>query len=489
MSAIAIPEEEAPKTPVDGVHVLYIVLAVVGFAGIVAWAYELLMGLSATGMRDTISWGMYIFTFAFFIGLSAGGLIMASSAEVFGIKDLKPLSRLGVLSAAACVLVAAIMILPDLGRPARIFYLVLHPNLSSPLSWDILIIGVYFLFSVIDLIMLQRFHNGHGSGLAIRVLAYIGLPTAVLLHSVTAWIFGLQIARPWWNSSLMAPLFVVSAILSGTALVALIALAAHRWGRFELGDATINWLRGFIVVALFIDLFLVGCEYITVLWGNTPGGMASINLVMPGGPFAWTFWVEWGVGGLLPLLLLLIPGLRRLRWALGVAAGLVLVGVLAFRIELIVVGLVNPIVQYAPGNSTGTFIDGQSPFQYIGTYWPTWVEYCIVLGLIALFIAIVTVGYRAWIKPRELEAPEADEYAETGEIEETGEVDQTEEVTPEDVAIKAEEVAARAEQQAARAQSSKPVQQAAVAVQVSAQAVQVAARAVRRESQLEPESV
>ena len=69
-----------------------------------------------------------------------------------------------------------------------------------------------------------------------RILAYVGLPTAVLLHSITAWIFGLQISRTWWNTSLMAPLFVVSAILSGTALVTLLALAAERWGKLQLPD-------------------------------------------------------------------------------------------------------------------------------------------------------------------------------------------------------------------------------------------------------------
>ena len=72
----------------------------------------------------------------------------------------------------------------------------------------------------------------------VRVLAYVGLPTAVLLHSITAWIFGLQIARTWWNTALMAPLFVVSAILSGTALVTLLALAAERWAGFSLPAAT-----------------------------------------------------------------------------------------------------------------------------------------------------------------------------------------------------------------------------------------------------------
>ena len=87
------------------------------------------------------------------------------------------------------------------------------------------------MFSVVDLGVLQR-HAASRRSCAGRsgCFAYVGLPTAVLLHSVTAWIFGLQIARTWWNTSLMAPLFVVSAVLSGTALVTLLAFAAERWG-------------------------------------------------------------------------------------------------------------------------------------------------------------------------------------------------------------------------------------------------------------------
>src|SRR5579875_2992463 len=83
-------------------RVWMLVLLLVGAWGLFAWGYELAHGLASTGMRDVVSWGMYIFSFAFFVGLSAGGLIMASSAEVFGIAALRPLARLGVLSALAC---------------------------------------------------------------------------------------------------------------------------------------------------------------------------------------------------------------------------------------------------------------------------------------------------------------------------------------------------------------------------------------------------
>lgn len=395
------PRTEPTRTtpnPWPKVSIWYAVLAVAIAVGLAAWIFELRNGLAATGMRDVVSWGMYIYTFAFFVGLSAGGLIMASSAEVFGIRALRPLSRLGVLSAAACVTVAALTIIPDLGRPGRLINLFIHPHWTSPLVWDILIISVYFAFSVVDLTVLQR-HATKPSATrrAVRVLAYIGLPTAVLLHSVTAWIFGLQIARSWWNTALMAPLFVVSAILSGTALVALLALAAQRWGGLLLPAATLRWLRGLIVVTLLIDLFFVASEYITVLWGNVPADRSALDLVLPGGAWSWTFYLEWIVGGLVPLALLLVPALRRLPGALGVAAVLVLIGVYAFRIELVVIGFVNPLTEFPPGNALGTYSADGGSFQLIGRYAPTWVEYSIVVGLMAALAAIVSLGYR-WLR-------------------------------------------------------------------------------------------
>ncbi|MGP8206297.1 MAG: NrfD/PsrC family molybdoenzyme membrane anchor subunit [Acidimicrobiales bacterium] len=393
--AIPLPVASTAGTQRLKVRLWYVLLGAAAAFGLAAWIYELEKGLAATGMRDVVSWGMYIFTFAFFIGLSAGGLIMASSAEVFGIKALKPLSRLGVLSAAACVSVAALMIIPDLGRPDRILNIFVHPNWTSPLIWDILIISIYFIFSVVDLAVLHQYATVPTKlRRTARALAYIGLPTAVLLHSVTAWIFGLQIARTWWNTSLMAPLFVVSAILSGTALVTLLALSAERWGRFTLPADTRRWLRGFITVALIIDLFFVGCDYVTVLWGNVPADRSALNLVLPGGPWSWTFWGEWIVGGVLPLMLLLVPRLRKIPGSLGLAAFLAIVGVFVFRIELVVIGFINPLTQFPPGNAVGTYNSTTTSFQLVGHYAPTWVEYGIVIGLVALFAGIVTLGYQ-----------------------------------------------------------------------------------------------
>ena len=139
----------------------------------------------------------------------------------------------------------------------------------------------------------------------------------------------------------------------------------------------------------------MGADYITVLWGNVPADRSALNLVLPGGSWSWLFWVEWIVGGVIPLAFLLIPRLKKMPGALGLASVLVIIGVYAFRIELVVIGFVNPLTQYPPGNALGTYNAQTTSFEFIGRYHPTWVEYGIIIGLVALFATLVTIGYRS----------------------------------------------------------------------------------------------
>ena len=57
--------------------------------GIGAWIYQFINGLGVTGMNNGTSWGLYIACFMFMVGLSAGGLIVASSASIFHIEKYK----------------------------------------------------------------------------------------------------------------------------------------------------------------------------------------------------------------------------------------------------------------------------------------------------------------------------------------------------------------------------------------------------------------
>jgi molybdopterin-containing oxidoreductase family membrane subunit len=182
----------------------------------------------------------------------------------------------------------------------------------------------------------------------------------------------------------------------GTALIAIIAAALQRLVGVKFEEPTWRKLSGLMAISLAIDLFFVFCEYITVLWGNVPREVVALKMILPGGRFASLFWLEWVIGGIVPFVLLVMPRSRGRVGAVVTGAALILVGVYAYQIQLTTVGMANPLIQLAPGVSIGTYTSGSPVFQLVGQYTPTWVEYCIIVGLIAFGAMLVTVGYRVF---------------------------------------------------------------------------------------------
>ena len=68
------------------------VLGALTIAGVAAWIYQLANGLGVTGMSNGTSWGLYITMFMFFVGLSAGGLIISSIPRAFGMQGFGGIS-------------------------------------------------------------------------------------------------------------------------------------------------------------------------------------------------------------------------------------------------------------------------------------------------------------------------------------------------------------------------------------------------------------
>ena len=108
-----------------------IALAVVAF---ICWVLQQVNGLGTTGMNNSNSWGLYITAFMFFVGLSAGGLIVASSAHVFNIEKFKPVALPAVITSTVCICLAGAFVLIDLGGIARIWRMLTGLNLTSPLA-------------------------------------------------------------------------------------------------------------------------------------------------------------------------------------------------------------------------------------------------------------------------------------------------------------------------------------------------------------------
>ena len=131
------------------------VLAVLSVAGIGAYIFQLAGGLAVTGMSNGVSWGLYITMFMFFVGLSAGGLIVASSASVFHIKRFKAVAMPAIILSTVCICLAGMFVLIDLGGIQRVWRIVTGPNPTSPLVWDICVITLYLVINVLYLVNMQ----------------------------------------------------------------------------------------------------------------------------------------------------------------------------------------------------------------------------------------------------------------------------------------------------------------------------------------------
>src|SRR5512142_3592566 len=123
--------------------------ALVGL-GVIVWIYQVRTGLIATYMRNGFSWGLYIATWAFFVGTAAGGLVVSSAIYLFNAKQLKPVAKVASLTAFLFAMGAMIILLPDIGRPDRLYQFVLHPNFKSMLPWDVVVLSSYAIVSAVS---------------------------------------------------------------------------------------------------------------------------------------------------------------------------------------------------------------------------------------------------------------------------------------------------------------------------------------------------
>jgi molybdopterin-containing oxidoreductase family membrane subunit len=359
--------------------------------GAACFAYQWSRGLTVTGLSNTVSWGMYIVAFMFLVGASAGGLIVVAGAELAGTRRFERLDRLAVVVSGAAIATAAGTILPDLGRPELAWKMLVQPHWTSPLVWDMFVIATYLAIAVADLYLLTRRER---PAVAMRRLAMVALPVAVLVHSVTAFIFGLLVARPFWNTALLAPMFISSALVSGTALVIVVAHVVERTTGFGTRELLPD-LGRLMVWFLGVDAFLLFAEVLTVYASGVEDHVEQLRVLLFG-RLAPLFWFEVVAGLVVPFVILARARLRARPAWLVAACVLALTGVFLKRVNILFSSMFEPLVGLAPGIPGGR--PGQQ-FRPDEIYVPSWVEIGVLVGMAAFFLTLVTVGVRKVVLP------------------------------------------------------------------------------------------
>ncbi len=370
------------------------VLVIFMLVGAGSLVYQLANGLTVTGMNNVVSWGLYIIMFMFFIGLSAGGLIVSSSATVFNIPSFKVVAKPATILSTVCVILAMVFIAVDLGSPFRMLNLILHGQFKSPLMWDVIVISLYLAINVCYLILMTM---KNANQKLMRAMSYIALPVAILVHSVTAWIFGLQIARAGWHSAIMAPLFVSSALDSGLALLLIVLVILRKVNVFHVENALIYKLAGLLFVFVAVDAYFIFSELITMFYPQEASTMVILNEMLKGS-MAPLFWSEIILGIVVPLAVLLFRKNRRRTGLVVFSSALIVLGVFCKRIWLVISSFLHPNVGGSLGVTTGKYIPSNDPavvnsiWTTVGNYSPTIVEISIIIGILSfgvlLFIAL-----------------------------------------------------------------------------------------------------
>ncbi len=288
-------------------------------------------------------WGWEIPVYLFLGGMAAGTLFLSG---LLGLREGPRSRAVRTLPFLAPLLLAVGMgaLFLDLAHKLHVWRFYLAFRWTSPMSWGAWILVVVFPIAILygsatlsdedaalvtarapwlaRVILLRRawaLRNARGLRMAAMVAAVgLGGYTGVLLSALGA--------RALWGSALLGPLFLVSGISSGAALVMLLPVSPEE--RATLGQADLHamWLE--LALLLF---FLVG------LATGGEAGRAAAALVL-GGPYTAPFWSLVVIAGLVvPAVMELLE--RRLHLAAtAVAPALVLVGGFALRWILVAAG-------------------------------------------------------------------------------------------------------------------------------------------------------
>lgn len=336
--------------------------------------------------NEFIYWSIQIVMYPYMTGLVAGAFVLSSLYHVFGQKDLKEIAQFSLVFSLALLPVAALPLLLHLQQPLRAMEPLLTPHFTSAIAAFGIVFTTYALIVISEIWFVYREYFVHqlealegAPGFwnaqrriayrmmtfgardvsedavrvdhkAAKILAGIGIPVACFLHGYAGFIFGSVKANALWMSPLMPVIFIMSAVVSGIALCMLTYIVIMEWTAFrrrksnggvsaveikgvehDVIDQATKYLLGFLVAAITLELLdLIFRGYTAMKSWDILREAMFVN------DFTKIFVLQYTLGNLVPLILLLLPGRTIKRTVLALL--LVLFGVFMMRWNVVIGG-------------------------------------------------------------------------------------------------------------------------------------------------------
>jgi Ni/Fe-hydrogenase subunit HybB-like protein len=383
-------------------------LILVCVIGLVAYYRQLKYGLGVTAMRDYVSWGIYISNFVFFVAISLVGSLITAVLRLTNVKWSTPLTRIAEVIAVSAILFASIIIVVDMGRPDRIYNLLLYSRLQSPITWDVIVITTYLVLSVLLLYisMLPDFgvllkNEKKLSGWTVKLYRFMGsfwrntpqqeaiversinvlvvtiIPVALAIHTVTSWLFATTY-RPGWDSTNFGAYFVSGAFLVGAGGVVIAMYVFRKAYRLNdyITDTHFNHMGKLLVLLALLYLYFNINEYLVPAYKMKKFEEDHL-MGLFAGDFAGLFWLVIILGMVVPVIVMLFPAGRK-PLPMFIMGILVVVGAWFKRFLIVTPTLLHPMLPKA---------DVPESFLH---YFPTWEEWAITAGSLAGALLVVT---------------------------------------------------------------------------------------------------
>ena len=359
-------------------------LAAFAVGGFVATMVMHHQGLHLSGMNNRVPWGLQISMAIFYIGLSAGSLVVSGLYGVFGKMEYKPFARIAAYLAMLFLIAGLLSIFTDQGRVDRVFTKPFtYFNATSMFSINP---GLYSGHIMICVLYLWALFKEKGT--LTKITSLVVVLWAIGTHTGTGAIFAF-VPRELYNSSLLPPSFVAAALSSGAALMIGVIVFLFRGTKRHFDDDLIIWMgRRLLSIFLLVTLYMLLIENAHRLY--LAESYEAGRFFLFGGSHSFMFWLGLiSVGCVIPAVLLFIKKTgTSVNWIL-FASVLVVVGVLFERFLIVIPGLIHP-----PDLFPGYEIVDSVIREGIVGYSISWLEVLQTLGVIGVIGFAFLVGLR-----------------------------------------------------------------------------------------------
>jgi molybdopterin-containing oxidoreductase family membrane subunit len=357
-------------------------LGVALLAGVVAAVFILMQGHVLFNANDVLIWtlplGVYIF-----LALSSSGLTLLSALPlVFGIKKYEPFAKRLVFLAIATLCGGFVSIGLELGSIFHMIYIMLSPNLSSPIWW---MGAIYSVELVVLALKFWKMHTGDYHSSFSKLLGTVSFVLALIAPLMIGSVFGLTESRATYFGPVMSIYCLLMAVLSGTALFILYSMVVGRvtadassgeyaallYDEFSL---ILTYAAGIVTAFTLLKIIIESSTTIPafLVYHKFEHLFGSIGV----------FGTEVILGLFLPFVLLLIPSVRGSAGGRILASALIFVGSLARHMEILLAGQSHPVGPKAE----------QFP-QYV-RYFPSVWELLVLVFALAVMLLLYTLGER-----------------------------------------------------------------------------------------------